>query len=209
MQMSPVRLALHALLICSVLDAPSYAAGPGPSGGETGATIQTSERQDTGGTAGNSNRDAVITKAPLKGRETAAAGANAGSSAARAAQPAALRRDKAQVTLHSRSSLPLAHAYLWKPATGADPRANSIRSRNAAGRAVRGSSTASALAATGRPSIGLTHGTNRPGASLKAVAGNGVVGGASAPGRGTIGGPTNTATMIKAGINGTTLHRRS
>ncbi len=207
--MTPVRLTLHALLICSVLDGPSYAAGPGPSGGETGATIQTSQRQDTGGTAGNSNRDAVIRKAPIKGRETAAGGANAGSSAARVAQPAALRRDEGHVAPHSRSSLPLARAYLSKPATGAATRANPIRSPNAAIGAVRGSSPATALAATGRPSSGLTHGTSRPGASLKAVAGNGVVGGASAPGRGTIGGPTNTAAMIKAGINGTTLHRRS
>jgi hypothetical protein len=207
MRTAPVRSTLHALLICSLLGSAAHAADSAVSKGETGATLQMTQQRDTGRTAGNANRDAVIRNAPIKRRDTITAGSKAGSSAARSAQPSALQPDGAHIALHGRSSPPLAHAYVSKPAPGAATRAYPIlRPDPAIGTALANNP---ALAAARWPSAEVIRATSRPGASLKAVAGNGVVGGARAPGRGTIGGPTNTASMIKAGINGTTLRPRS
>jgi hypothetical protein len=207
MRAAPVRSALHALLICSVLDPTAHAADSTASKAETGATPQTTQQQDTGGAAGNANRDVVIRNAPIKRRDTITAGSKAGSSGARGAQPSALPPDGAHIALHGRNPLPLAHAYVSKPAPGAATRAYPILRPDAAVGTARANNPT--LAAAGRPSAEVIRATSRPAASLKAAAGNGVLGGARATGRGTIGGPTNTASMIKAGINGTTLRPRS
>jgi hypothetical protein len=61
-----------------------------------------------------------------------------------------------------------------------------------------------------RPYPAASSAAGRPAASLKALAGNGVIGGARAAGLGSIGGPANGRTVIKASsIDGSALHRRS
>ncbi len=72
---------------------------------------------------------------------------------------------------------------------------------------MRGTGAATASASASRPfSGGLP---NRPAASVKAVAGNGVIGGPHAPGRSTVGGPAiSRRTMAGSGLDGTAMRRR-
>lgn len=201
MQATPVRSVWYALLVCSLAAPPTYAAGVGASGGETGGTTQTIQWQATRGIAGTGKGDAANRNAPLKERELTAEGSSAHGSAARIAQPAALQRAAGHIPPHSGSSLPVAHAYVSKPAIGAATRAYMSP--------VRADGHSTALAAARGPSSAAVRAANRPVASLKAAAGKGVIGGASAPGRGMIGGPVNTRSVLKAGIDGTTLRHRS
>jgi hypothetical protein len=209
MQANSVRPVLYALLVSSLVGPPAYAAGTGASGGETAGTTEAIQRQDLGAIAGDGERDAAKRNAPIKGREATVGGSNAAGSAARVQKPAALPHAGGRIALHGHSSLPVAHAYVSKPAIGAVTHAYLIRRPGTAMGAVGGISPMTALPAIRRPSSGIGRAANPPVASLKAAAGNGVIGGAPASGRGMIGGPLNTASMIKAGINGTTLHRRS
>jgi hypothetical protein len=62
----------------------------------------------------------------------------------------------------------------------------------------------------GHPITGGSVKSSHPTPTLRAVAGTTAIGGPHAPGGATIGGPANgrTATMLKASINATALHRR-
>jgi len=209
MQATSVRPVLYALLVCTFAGPPAHAAGVVAPGGETAGTTGTIQRQDIGAIAGNDKRDAANRIGPIKGRETTAGGSNAASTAVRAAQPAALQHEEAHSAIHGRGSLPGAHVDVSKQAIGATTRTYLIRRPAAAVGAVRGNGRMRTLAAIRRPSSGVVPGAILPIASLSAASRNGVIGGARAPGRGMIGGPTNTRSVIKAGIDGSMLRRRS
>jgi hypothetical protein len=171
---------------------PAYAAAVVVSGDEAAGTAGTSQRQDTGAgaRAGSGKRDAA--NAPV-----------------RLAQPAALQHEVAHTAVHSHGSLPVAHVYVLKRAIGATTRTEVTRRPAAAVGAVRGTGPMSALAATRRPAISVARGATPPIAGLNATARNGVIGGARAPGRAMIGAPAHTGSVIKAGIDGATVRRRS
>jgi hypothetical protein len=103
--------------------------------------------------------------------------------------------------------LPGAHGYIWKPAGGAATHGYLIRRPDADRSASRSNLATQATRGIGATTASLA--ASRPVAGLKAVAGNGVIGGPLAPGRGMIGGPANGRTVIKASIDGTALRRRS
>jgi hypothetical protein len=199
MQATPVRSVWYALLVCALAAPPAYTAGMGASGGETGSTTQTNQWQDTRGITATDKRDAANRNAPLKGQKLTAGGSSAHGSAPRIAQPAALQRAGGYIPPHGGSLLPVAHVYVSKPAIGAATRAYL--------RVVRADGPSTALAAARWPSSAAVRGANRPVASLKAAPSNGVIGGVRTPGRGMIGGPVNTRSVLKAGIDGTTLRR--
>jgi hypothetical protein len=201
MKATSVHPVLYALLVCTFAGPPSHAAGVVAPGGETAGTTETIQRQDIAAIAGNGIRGAANRLGPIKGRETTVGGSNAASTAVRAAQPAALQHEEAHSAIYGRGP----------PAIGATTRTRTylIRRPAAAVRAVRGNGHMSTLAAIRRPSSGVVPGANLPIASLNAATRNGVIGGVRAPGRGMIGGPANTRSVIKAGIDGSMLRRRS
>jgi hypothetical protein len=209
MKATSVHPVLYALLVCTFAGPPAYAAGVVVPGGGTEGTTGTIQRQDTGAIAGNGKRDAANRIGPIKGREATAGGSNAATTAVRAAQPTASQNEEAHTAIHSRGSLPVAHVYVSKRAIGATTRTYLNRRPAADVGAVRGNGHTSTLAALRPPSSGLVRGANLPIASLNATARNGVIGGARAPGRAMIGGPANTGSVIKAGIDGAMLRRRS
>jgi hypothetical protein len=207
MRAIPARPALYALLVCSLLSRSPYAADA--SGGDRAATIQKMQRQDASGITDDVKRDTTGRNAPTKAHQTADRGSNAGRPAARIAQPSVALHAVNRMAEQTRNALPGARAYALKPAVGAATRAYLIRRPDAAIAAFRANSPTTALAAARRPSAGVVGAANGAVSSLKAMAGNGVIGGASAAGRGMIGGSANTRSVINAGINGTTLRHRS
>jgi len=190
MQATSVRWVLYALLACTFGGAPANAAGVVASGDETAGTTDTIQRQDTGAVAEKGKRDAANPPGRL-------------------AQPAALQHEGAHSAMHDHGSLSVAHVYVSKRAIGATVRTYVIRRPAATMGAVRSNGPMSALAATRRPSSGVVRGANLPIAGLNPAARDGVIGAARASGRGTIGGPANTGSVIKAGIDGAMLRRRS
>ena len=122
----------------------------------------------------------------IEAREPPAWGPYAASRAPRIAPPKALIHDEGRIALGRGGPRVGARGYISKPAVGVATRAYGTFS-----------------AATARRAL------NRPVSNFKAVAGNGIIGGPHAPGGGTIGGPASGRTVIKAGIDGSALHRRS
>jgi hypothetical protein len=209
MKATSVHPILYAVFVWTFAGPAAYAAGVVVPGDETAAGAGTIQRQNAGAIAGSSEREAANRIGPIKGRETTAAGSDAVSTALRATHPAALQREEDGTAIHSRGSLPVGRLYASKQAVGGITRANLIRRPAAAVGAVHRNDPMGVLAGTRRPSSGVVRGANLPIASLNAAARNGVVGGARPPGRGMIGGPANTGSVVKGGIDGTMLRRRS
>ena len=210
------RRLLYALIVCSTASASVNAAGIRPSGAETGQPADSLQRRESALAAGNAKRDAAGRDLPVKSRDQTTRSAETRYSAARNVTPSAVLHGSGFIPPRNASALLGAHAKLSKPIVAAArgyrlrrPDANHPVSRSDPNTAVvHGISAATALDVAGRQSSAILPATRRSPASLKAQAGNGVIGGPRAPGRGMLGGPANSSTMMRATINGTALHRR-
>jgi hypothetical protein len=110
----------------------------------------------------------------------------------------------------SARSLSNAHVYPAKPGAASTARAY-LPHRPGLNVPVRrrGMSATTLSANANRPSSGVLGTVGRSMASLKPSAGNGVVGGRQVLRSGMIGGPANSRSVIKAGIDGSAFHHRS
>ena len=210
------RHVLYALIACS-LAGPAYPADPGASGAENGQLSDAIQRREPAGVAENAKRDAARRDGSIKSTETTTRGSNARNSSARNGQQAAALHGAGPIPHRSAGPLLGTHANVSKPAVATATRGYLVRRPDAdhpASRsdpvtgAARGISATTASAAAGRQSSEVLRALSRPPASLKALAGNGVIGGPRAPGRGMVGGPANSRAVIKASIDGTALHPR-
>jgi hypothetical protein len=190
------RLLLHALTLWILVQPLGYAAGTGVSGGEGVPANDIARRGQPAPAAGAPRRAAVRRDDPgqdLAIRRSEASTPRSGST------PAAQRR----VNAVARTG-----AGVWKATTVAAP-AYSIRRQPDYGRSAAAPVVASAPVSAGRPRPAVLTAVSRPPAMLRAVAGNGVIGGAHAAAPGSVGGPANTRTVNKGGIDGSALRRRS
>jgi hypothetical protein len=205
----PGRHVLYALLICSVASAPGHTAVLTQVGGQGAQASDSNLKRDAAPDAANTRREPAMWRGePLKGGDTAA-------------RAAALRsrvlRDARSATLH-RNFSPLRDAgrTIAKPAISA---ARTILPRRSdadhpvsrfdpvtAGARGFVATSAGASARRWSPSLAAASGSV---ASPKALAaGNGVIGGPRAAGRGMIGGAANGKNVFKASIDGTAPRRR-
>ena len=181
------RLLLHALTLWILLQPLGYAAGTGVSGGEGVPANDIARRGQPAPAAGGPRRAAVRRDDP--GHDTHRSGST----------PAAQRR----VNAVARTG-----AAARKPTMVAAP-AYSIRRQPDYGRSAAAPVVASAPVSAGRARPAVLTAVSRPPAMLRAAAGNGVIGGAHAAAPGSVGGPANTRTVNKGGIDGSALRRRS
>ena len=212
------RKVLYALIVCSLASGSVYAAETRASGGEAGkAGDAVHQRREPALAAGNAKGDALRRDEPTKSIETAIRDSHPQNSAGPNGQRAAALHGAGLIRQRGVGPLQGTHADLSRPAVAA-ARANLLRGPDAdhpASRsapmtgAARAFSTTTVPAGAGRPysAAALSVAGQLP-ASLKALGRNGVIGGPRAAGSGSVGGPANSKTVIKASIDGSWLHRR-
>jgi hypothetical protein len=190
------RPLIYALTLWMLAQPLGYAAAAAVSAGEGAPVTDVARRGQSALAAGGSRREGVRRDDPGQGvaSRRGEATTHHGDSV-----PAALRRVNAPAH---------AGAGLSKHAVVAAP-GYPIRRQTDYGRAAVAPGVTSAAKSAGWPRSTVPAVANRPPATLKAVAGNGVIGGARGAGAGWLGGPANTRTAIKGGIDGSALRRRS
>jgi hypothetical protein len=190
------RLLLHALTLWILVQPAGYAAGTGVSGGEGVAANDIARRGQLTPVAGGPRRSAVRRDDP--GQELAS----------RRSEASTHRSGSAPAAQRGLNAVARTGAAVWKPTMVAAP-AHSIRRQPDYGRSAPAPVATSAPLSAGRPHSIVLPGASRPPTMLRAVAGNGVIGGAHAAAAGWVGGPANTRTVNKGGIDGSALRRRS
>jgi hypothetical protein len=217
MSAAPRSHMLYALLIGGLVSATGYAAAIAPPGGQGLQASDSNQKRDAAPGAANARRDAATWGGPLKGGDTASVPAGPRAPAARDRQQSGVVQDRRFAAPH-RDFSPLrgATGNVAKPAIAAARHNLSRRSDvehplsrfDPAASVTRGYGATSS-GATGRPSSTVLSAASRSVAGLKPLAaGNGVIGGPRAPGRGMIGGAVNGKSVLKASIDGTALRRR-
>jgi hypothetical protein len=224
---TPVRPVLYALTLSLLANASGYAAGIRPLGGETAPGSDAAQKSQSVLAGGRARRDEPGRDAPIRSGDMTSRGAKDRASPDRnGIQPVALHgaglaaKRSVNTSLGARSVLSkpavaVARGYLpRRPA--ADNRAGPADPARAAARAVGstsvgatsvGATSGSALA--GRASSSVLLAAHRSATTFKPQAANGVIGGPRAAGPGSVGGPTNSKTVINASINGSALRHRS
>jgi hypothetical protein len=180
------RPLLHALTLWIMLQPLGYAAGAGVSGGEGVPANDIARRGQPTPAAGGPRRAAVRRNDP--GQDLAS----------RRSEASTHRSESAPAAQRGVNAVARTGAGVWKPAMIAAP-----------GRSAAAHVVATAPVSAGRPRPAVLPAASRPPAMLRAVAGNGVIGGARAAAAGSVGGPANTRTVNKGGIDGSALRRRS
>jgi hypothetical protein len=217
-----VRAAIYALLIGGLVSPCAMAVDAATRGEHGEQGIEATHRPTPDGSAVRSSDDSSKTREPGPSSVGGRLGARLG--------PAS--RGAGLTALHGRSPLSTTEAVRSRPGVGASARGNLLRklpasnhlakesdpaTASATARATAGATAAVPMArAVGAvPSAGATRqpngvlGVTRQGAaSLKASAGNGVIGGAHTSDRSVLGGPINNRTAIRATIDGSAFHRR-
>jgi hypothetical protein len=190
------RPLLYALTLWMLAQPLGYAAGTGAPAGEGAPVNDIARRGQSSLAAGGPRRDGVRRDDPGLGVAT------------RRGEATTHRSGSAPAALRSVNALAHAGAGLSKHAVVAAP-GYPMRRQIEYGRAAAAPGFTSAPISAGRPRSTVPTVVNRPPATLKAVAGNGVIGGARGAGAGWLGGPANTRAVIKGGIDGSALRRRS
>jgi hypothetical protein len=196
MHVPSARPLLCALTLWMLAQPLGYAAATGAAAGEGAPVNDTARRGQSALAAGGARRDGVRRDEPGQGV------------ASRGSEATTHRSGAAPAALRGVNPLPHAGAGLSKHAVVAAP-GYAIRRQTDYGRAAAARGFTSAPISAGRPRSTVPTVVNRPPATLKAAAGNGVIGGARGAGAGWLGGPANTRTAIKGGIDGSALRRRS
>lgn len=210
--------ALSALLVCGLAGASAHGADAVTSGSETQREIETNQTQESAGATDSAKRDVANRHSPIKGDGATDRRSNAGEPAARSGQQLASLHNRSKALLAHRSGTPAAssHTDVSRRArasaighlgsrSNADPPTYRSATATEAVRALRGNAASGAASHQLLQALLLT---NRSKLSRKAQAGNGVIGGACAPGRSMIGGPASSRTVPAASIDGTSLRRR-
>jgi hypothetical protein len=222
MKLTLARNVLYALVVCSGAHG-SVGATEGGAGGETGGSpagpaAAIRHGREAALAADKIKGDALKPGEPLKSGDTTGRGLNGRNSADPNVQRPAAIGTTGLIPQRGAGIRQPAHDILSRT-TAAATRANLLRSPPAdhAGNrpdpltgAARGVGAMTVPIGTYRRFPAGSSAVGRSPASLKALAGNGVIGGARAAGLGSVGGPANGRTVIKASsIDGSALHRRS
>jgi hypothetical protein len=214
---SPRCHVLYALLICTLVSSPGHAAASAQAGEQGGQAGDSNQKRDAAPGAANARHDPATRGEPLKGGDSVTRATGLRASTTRASSESPVLREARFATPHrSFGSLRSASGNVAKPVIPA-ARADLLRrsdvvhpaSRLDPAAAVAREFGTTSSGATGRQSSINSSAAVRPLASLKPLtAGNGVIGGPHAAGRGMIGGAANGKNVLKASIDGTALRRR-
>jgi hypothetical protein len=195
---APTRHVLYTLLICGLINASGYAAAIAPTGGQGTQASDRDQKRATALDTATAKPDAASPGEPIKGGDTVTRAAGSHTSATRYGLQSPVVHGAGLIPHRGLAPLPGATGNVPKPAIPT-ARANPVRRSDPALQRAR------AFGATGPAALVAAR---RPVVSLKALAGNGVIGGPHAAGRGTLGGPAIGNSVVKASIDGTALRRR-
>jgi hypothetical protein len=206
--------ALSALLACTLAGTSAHAVDAVASGSKTSPALATSQAQEAAGADESAQRSV----ASRGNGDVTKRRSNAENSAVPSGQLLASPQTKSRALMphHSGRLHVRDHANVSTPAAsgaighlGSRPNAGHPANHfEPAAGAVRALRAPTAAAAAGHQFSKFLRAANRPTVSLKVLAGNGVIGGAFAPGRGMIGGTASSRTVSRTSIDGTALRRR-